>query len=247
MKARAALVFAVLVLSGCATTRQVSDQSYQAPSTDYQLIVMEPDVQVAVLTAGGLLEPRQDWTDQARGYVVKALQAQQRSRGGHIKVATSPEEAGADPQVLIELSRLHTAVGNAIKLHKYAGMPLPTKRNSFDWTLGELAVSYGAASSYDYALFVHAQDSFSSGGRVALQAVSFLGCALGVCVIPVGGMQVAFASLVDLSTGQVVWFNVLTSGVGDIRTEEGAKEMVDKLLGSMELGQAPGKNDGRRT
>lgn len=250
MKARVAIALAwVLALSGCAATKQVSDNSYQAPSTDYRLIVMEPDVQVAVLTAGGMLEPRQDWTDQARAHVVKALQDQQRSRGGHIRVATSPEEAGGDPQALIELSRLHTAVGNAIKLHKYAGIPLPTKKSSFDWTLGELAVSYGKASSYDYALFVHAQDSFSSGGRVALQAASFLGCMLGVCVIPQGGMQIAFASLVDLKTGQVVWFNVLTSSVGDIRTKEGAAQMVDKLLGSMELGQpreTPRKNGRRR-
>lgn len=240
MKAHVALAFAlVLGLSGCATTQQVSDESYQAPSSDYRLIVMEPDIQVGVLTAGGLLEPREDWTTQARGHVLRALQAQQRSRGGHINVATSPEEAGGDPQALVELTRLHTAVGNAIKLHKYTGIALPTKRNSFDWTLGELAVDYGAASSYDYALFVHAQDSFSSGGRVALQAASFLGCIVGVCVMPQGGMQIAFASLVDLKTGQVVWFNVLTSTVGDIRTEEGAKEMIDELLASMQLGKTP--------
>src|SRR5690606_2751546 len=80
MKARVAIALAwVLALSGCAATKQVSDNSYQAPSTDYRLIVMEPDVQVAVLTAGGMLEPRQDWTDQARAHVVKALQDQQRS------------------------------------------------------------------------------------------------------------------------------------------------------------------------
>jgi hypothetical protein len=238
MKANLALAFVVaLGLSGCATTQQVSDKQHQAPVSDYRLIVMEPDIQVAMLTAGGLLEQREDWTNQARSNVLKALQEQQRSRGGQITVASSASEAGGDPQMLIDLTRLHAAVGQAIKLHKYSGVVLPTKKASFDWTLGELAVNYGASSSYDYALFVHGQDSFSSGGRVALQAASMLGCVVGICVMPGGGTQVAFASLVDLKTGQVVWFNFLASSVGDIRTEKGAKSMVDQLLASMQLGK----------
>jgi hypothetical protein len=52
-----------------------------------------------------------------------------------------------------------------------------------------------------------------------------------------GGQQVAFASLVDLKTGQVVWFNTLASSVGDIRTQEGADKMVKTLLESMSNGK----------
>jgi hypothetical protein len=56
-----------------------------------------------------------------------------------------------------------------------------------------------------------------------------------------GGQQVAFASLVDLKTGSVVWFNVLTSGVGDIRTPEGANQMVGKLLEKLTSEPSPSK------
>jgi hypothetical protein len=242
MKAYVALVFTGVVwFSGCTTTRQMSDREYQAPSSNYRLIVIEPDIEVSVLTAGGLLEPREDWTAEARSHVRSALQEEQGTRGGQTTVATSGESAPGNPAVLIELSRLHAAVGNTIKLHKYSGVSLPTKKTRFDWTLGELAVNYGVTSSYDYALFVHGRDSFSSGGRVALQAVSFLGCLVAVCVVPGGGAQVAFASLVDLKTGQIVWFNVLTSEVGDIRTERGAKAMIDRLLATMQLGKQPKK------
>lgn len=53
MNARIALAFVfVWALSACATTQQVSDKTYQAPTSDYRLIVMAPDIQVAVLTAG---------------------------------------------------------------------------------------------------------------------------------------------------------------------------------------------------
>jgi hypothetical protein len=120
-------------------------------------------------------------------------------------------------------------------MHKYGMQPLPTKKDRFDWTLGEQAVAFGAATHYDYALFLHAEDSFSSGGRRALQAAGFLGCLVGVCVAVSGGQEIAFASLVDLKTGEVIWFNSLVSGLGDIRTPEGANEMVVKLLESINI------------
>ena len=61
------------------------------------------------------------------------------------------------------------------------------------------------------------------------------------CVAVTGGQQIAFASLVDLKTGDVIWFNMLGSTVGDIHTPEGANHMVTKLLESInsELPQQP--------
>ncbi len=224
----------LLCLGGCATTTQHASTDFQKPAGNYKLIVMKPDIAVSVLTAGGMNEPREDWTLQARENVLAALKEQQAKRGGSTHVVFTSTSATSDDPVLAELDRLHEAVGTSIRLHKYTpGASLPTKKDQFDWTLGQLAVNYGASSGYDYALFLHARDSFSSGGRVALQAMSVLGCVVGVCVMPNGGIQQAFVSLVDLKTGNVVWFNYLVSPVGDIRTPEGAAKMVDKLLETM--------------
>jgi hypothetical protein len=228
-----------LTLSACTATKQVADSAFSPPQGDYRVIVMQPDISVGVLTAGGGFEHREDWTNQARLNVTNALAAQQSKRGGDMTIARTREQAGGDPQQLSELIWLHNAVGHAIKVHKYSTLPLPTKKDKFDWTLGEMAVAYGRSTNYDYALFLHAQDSFSSGGRVALQALSMLGCGFGFCVMPVGGMQFAFASLVDLKTGQVVWFNTLAASTGDIRTPEGSQKMVDSLLDKMEPGKVP--------
>ena len=194
---------------------------------------MQPDVTAGLLTAGGVVEPREDWTNQARDNVVKAVEAQETRHGAVVKIAATTQDAGWDPAATEDLVLLHRAVGTAIALHKYGMQPLPTKKDRFDWTLGEQAVAFGAATHFDYALFVHAEDSFASGGRRALQAAGFLGCLVGVCVGVAGGQQIAFASLVDLKTGEVVWFNVLVSEMGDIRTPEGANEMVTKLLESI--------------
>ncbi len=90
----------------------------------------------------------------------------------------------------------------------------------------------------DYALFLHAEDSFASTGRVALQVLGVAGCLVGFCAPNVGGGgQFAYASLVNLRTGEVVWFNVLQSRIGDIRTPAGAAEMVERLLGRMKPGR----------
>lgn len=234
---RKSLIFAVvLALSACTTTRQVSDSGFRPPQGSYRLLVMQPDINVGVLTAGGMVEPREDWTEEARRNVTQSLISRQNRHGGRTKVANSREDTGADPALVEDLTDLHNMVGAAIILHKYSAFPLPTKRDKFDWTLGERAVEFGTTAQYDYALFLHAQDSFSSGGRVALQVLSALGCGFGVCVMPTGGAQVAFASLVDLRSGKVVWFNTLASSVGDIRTAEGADKMVEKLLESMVAG-----------
>jgi len=235
--AKLALVLTgALVLPACTSTKQMADVGFTPPEGNYRLLVMRPDVSVGLLTAGGSVEPREDWTDQARANIITALRKQQAGRGGAVKVASAREEVGGDPAMVADLERLHKAVGASIALHKYLGQKLPTKKDRFDWTLGRQAVAFGAASGFDYALFLHAEDSFSSTGRVALQAVSFLGCMVGVCIMPKGGQRSAYASLVDLKTGQVVWFNTLSSTAGDIRTPEGAEDLVDDLLGRMEPG-----------
>jgi hypothetical protein len=233
MLAGGALVASALALSACTQTRQFSDIGFRPPEGRYRLLVMRPDVSVGLLTAGGQVEPRADWTTTARTHLLAALEAQQGGHGGAVKVAGDQDDLGIDPDALADLEHLHRAVGTAIRVHKYGGLALPTKQGRFDWTLGETAVRFGVATRYDYALFLHAEDSFSSSGPVALQAVSLLGCAVGVCMMPHGGQQAAFASLVDLKTGKVVWFNTLSSSVGDIRTPEGAGKMIEQLLARM--------------
>lgn len=227
-----------LALGGCVSTRQVADVQFQPPQGDYSLVVMRPDVSVGSMSAGGLVEPRADWTETARANLLQALKTQQAGRGGRTLVMeTRGSVPGVDPERVADLERLHNAVGTSIALHKYIGQELPTKRRGLDWTLGNDAVEFGRKTGMDYALFLYAQDSFASTGRVALQVLGLAGCFVGFCAPVGGGSQTAFASLVDLKTGDVVWFNVLQSQLGDIRTPEGSAQMVDRLLGRMRAGR----------
>lgn len=233
---RGAIVASTIALAACSGTKQVADLGFRPPEGSYKLIVMRPDVSVGLLTAGGITEPREDWTAAARTNVLNAITTRQAGHGGATTVAATRGDGGGDPAMLAELDRLHTAIGATILAHKYTALTLPTKAGTFDWTLGEPAIAYGKATGYDYALFFHARDSFSSSGRVALQAVAFMGCMVGVCILPSGGQQAAFASLVDLHTGRIVWFNQRNSSVGDMRTADGADKVVAGLLDKMKAG-----------
>lgn len=237
---------ASVAASGCVQSRQFADVQFTPPQGDYRLLVMRPDVTVNSLTTGGMSEPRAEWTEQARGNIINALRTEQADRGGRVLVmARRNELPNISAEEIADLERLHFAVGNSIALHKYSGAALPTKRGKgLEYTLGEEAVSLGRRSGYDYALFLYAQDNIASTGRVALQVLGVAGCFIGFCAPSGGSNQFAYASLVDLRTGEVVWFNVLQTGsqlpgvkFGDIRTQQGASQMVERLIGRMKPGR----------
>jgi hypothetical protein len=244
-----ALALAISVpLSACVQTRQYADLQFTPPQGDYRLLVLRPDVTVGALTTGGLTEPRADWTEQARGNIVAALRAQQAARGGKLQILERRNQlSGVSDQDVADVERLFYAVGQSIVIHKYLGAYLPTKRRKgLEYTLGEDAVSLGRKTGFDYALFMHAEDQVASTGRIALGVLGIAGCFIGFCAPTIGGAtQLDYAGLVDLKTGEVVWFNVVQAGsqvpgikFGDLRTPQGAAQMVDRLLNRMKPGLA---------
>jgi hypothetical protein len=249
---RFALALALgIPLAACVETRQYADVEFTPPQGDYTLLVLRPDVTVGSLTTGGMVEPRADWTDEARASIVAALQAQQGARGGKVRIVEHRNGlTGVSEQELAEFERLNAAVDESIVVHKYLGDFLPTKRGrGLDWTVGEDAVRLGRKTGYDYVLFLHAEDEVASTGRVALGVIGLAGCFVGFCAPNVGGAeQLDYASLVDLKSGKVVWFNVVRAGseipgikFGDLRTPAGAAQMVDRLLGRMKPGKDAAK------
>jgi hypothetical protein len=239
---------ACVALSACVQTRQYADVQFTPPEGDYKLLVLRPDVTVGSLTTGGMVEPRAEWTDQARANIIAALRAQQASRGGNITIIEHRNALpGVPEQELADVERLNFVVDESIVEHKYLGDYLPTKRGrGLDWTLGSDAVRLGQKTGYDYALFLHAEDQVASTGRIALGVLGLAGCIVGFCAPNVGGAeQLDYASLVDLKTGEVVWFNVVDAAsqvpgikFGDLRTPQGAAQMVERLLGRMKPGRA---------
>jgi hypothetical protein len=102
-----------------------------------------------------------------------------------------------------------------------------TEDNSyiFDWSLGSEVADLNPESDERYALFVFYRDYQASGGRVGMAVFAAL---LGASVYT--GHQGGFASLVDLESGKVVWFNNVPLAQGDMRSPEGARRLVEQLF-----------------
>jgi hypothetical protein len=223
------LVWTILaaVMAGCATSSQQVRQvdALTAADGSAHILLFEPDIKFYALTAGGVSEPQPDWTQDARRHFVEAARAEAAS---HDLELTTLDTSVPDLE-LERYEKLYQAVGMTI-LRNYVGpWTLPTKeKKKFDLTLGPgvdvLRERYGA----DYGLFVFYRDYRSTGGRMAF---AILAAVVGVGV-PTGG-QFGFASLVDLRTGDVVWFNKVDIGTGDLRETSGAKTTVAVLFGDM--------------
>jgi hypothetical protein len=191
-----------------------------------RILLMPTDVELQELTAGGVLEPKADWTEAAKKHLAAALREQESAR--KLRLVDYDEASGSAErrEELHQLFKLYAAVGYGIFNHQFSGpLQLPTKAKGFDWSLGPamqaLREQYGA----DYALLTFVRDSYSSAGRQALKIVAAL-AGVGVS----GGRQVGFTSLVDLETGDIVWFNRIIKTTGDLRDAEGARSAAVELL-----------------
>jgi hypothetical protein len=186
------------------------------------VVVMPVDVELFSMSAGGVLEPRADWTEAARGLMSTAL-------ADRVKALGLPVSLGGNDLAdeFAEQVGLHAAVAASISRHHAVGgvWALPTKAGGLNWTFGDAMQELGRKAGARYGLFVWVRDSYASAERkAAMVLLAFAGIGL------TGGIQVGYASLVDLQTGQVVWFNQLARGTGDLREDAPARETIESLV-----------------
>ena len=188
-----------------------------------KIVVAPPDIELFEISAGGVPEPRADWTVTARQLVHAEIELR---RAGLGVDTVELDEATADE--FGELLSLHAAIARSIALHHFGGVPLPTKNGQLDWSFADALKPLQERTGARYGLFIWVRDGYSSASRktaIALTAILSLGH-----VIPGGGIQSAYASLVDLDSGRVLWFNQVARGRGDLRDGDSAAETVDELL-----------------
>ncbi len=102
----------------------------------------------------------------------------------------------------------------------------PTKEE-FDWSIGQKVKLLKKKYKSDYAIFIYFRDQYSSTERVLYNIVTAV---LFPGIIPIGGSQLAFASLVNLVNGEITWFNGYYRSFGDVRDLEKARETVNKIF-----------------
>ena len=206
------------------------------------VVIIEPDIELSLVTAGGLHEPRKEWSDAARRLYPQAARQLLQSRGASPKsdydVPDNLDPGSRQGQII----RLNQAVALSIAQYSQPGSVLATKKDPktgkplMDWSLGTGVSELREATGADYALFTYIRDSYSSGGRTALRVFAMMASvAVGSYVDIGGGQQIGVATLVDLRTGQVVWFNLMANQSGDLRDEKGSRTTVSQMLKGLPL------------
>jgi hypothetical protein len=213
----------LLLITGCTTTGTVKQiNRLDTVSDEARLLIMTPDVKYYLITASGVPQPHAEWTEAARINFARALRNFAAER--QIEIVALPEQDQLT-DLEIDYLKLYSAVGSSVLSYHYGAVKLPTKKGVFDWSLGPGVEAIGTRYGADYALFSFYRDYQASGGRVAM---SFFAALMGVG-LAVGG-EIGYASLIDLRTGDIVWFNKLTSGAGELRDAETARATVDALF-----------------
>jgi len=194
------------------------------------VVLLPIDIRLSELTAGGALEPKAEWTNIAKAHVTVALKEELAERNDVLITYHRPKDEKTK-KVHQQLIKLHSTVGRAIIKNNFVSpmFQLPTKQDKFDWSLGPATIAFRQDDA-DYGLFVYIRDSYTSAGRAAF---IFTAAILRVGVS--GGRTTAFASLVDLRTGEIVWFNLLGSTIANLRTAETAREAITDLLKDLPL------------
>jgi hypothetical protein len=238
-----ALIVAAGLAGGApvANAKAYSASDYAMPvDRSIRVALLQFDVQTSTMQLGSLSQPDADGTLESHRNLTIALRDELSSRNYSFNVFT-PQ---TDPELRLvqDYVALHRTVAFSI-LESMWGHKLPTKKRVgkgyvSDWTMGSQIRQLGELAGATHGLFLYSRDDFANDGRKALQVAGLLGCVVGACTLIGGGSHVAYLSLVDLETGQIVWFNVDRRAGGDPRDIQGAAKRIGQLMATL-----PGRAD----
>lgn len=221
------LIVCFALLTGCQQTFRLNERATVNRQDNQKIAIMPLDVLLSEKSAGGIDEPNAVWTEQAKTNLLDGIRRNPAFGKSEFIELSMPPIDSSDEKIFSSFLKLHSAVGGSILLHSYQpAHALPTMGSRLDWTMGPLARQLRDKAKTRYALFLYVRDSYASAGRVALIMTS----ALLFGVAPSGGIQTGFASLVDLETGDIVWFSHIARNAGDLRNPASVQESIDALF-----------------
>lgn len=200
----------VFFLCGCTSMLKKSPDFDAAISKVKTIAIMPPDIDVFQLSAGGVQELMDEWSDQAKELTRQSLEKHLGSRYQFQIKFIDKDWIKTNHKGLWEKNRaLYNAVSTSAMIHAYPGVnAFDYKVNNFDYTLGEEVGELAKVCEADALLFVRGFDNEATAGRTALLVWDVLiGAATGVMIIPTNPSHMDMG-LVDAATGNVEWFKI---------------------------------------
>jgi len=105
------------------------------------------------------------------------------------------------------------------------------RAKDFDYTLGPGLAPLAEHTGIDAAMIVIGSDYISTAGRKAAMVMGVLvGALAGAAIVPSGGVSFVSVGVVDMRTGNLLWFGTDQSGTTDFRNERDLHEMLDRMF-----------------
>lgn len=236
MKRALILVF-IFFLTGCA-----AGKSYRASSlfesyfdSKRTIAVMPIDAKMFQLTAGGLSELMDEWSEDVKMKLSHCIREELNTiHSVDLSFIDYKKLSEEERDFLKEQNGLYSAVGGSIVWHTY--MPASTfkhKMDNFDYTLGADISRISNITQADTLLFCTARNYIWTAGRASAQAFSLVvGAFTGLYFMLPSGPELIAVSLIDAKTGDIIWFDYIPRQ-GDLREEKICKQRVEKLFNSL--------------
>jgi len=220
---RLLLIFFIFFTYSCSSFNTEPKYTIRVFDKDSPIILLMPvDIEICELTLAGMCEPSASWTQNSKDNIISSFKDILDKRNAVLKEYNKNDENDE----IIQLIKLHTQIGQEIINNEYGSFELPTKKE-FNWSMGNKVKLLKNKYKSEYAIFIYFRDQYSSTERVIYNIVTAV---LFPGIIPIGGSQLAFGSLVNLNNGEITWFNGYYRSFGDVREIEKARETVNKLF-----------------
>lgn len=231
----AACVLAVLLAAGCATPRAAVNQSFgKNPSRQLpqRVLLVQPDIRVHEISAGGVVEKVDEWCKQASENAVSSLQESVRTQ--HLfELVRASSASTADQAILEQHAALYALVsGSAHGAQISPFKAWQDRAANFDYSIGPGLKDVAERTQVDAAVFLVGTDYISSAGRKAAMAFGILAAAFtGIVIVPPSMPAFMSVGLVDMRTGDLLWYGTdLRSGASDLRDPAVMKSLVHGML-----------------
>lgn len=193
-----------------------------------KILLLPPQMFVAELSAGGVIQKQDDWTRAASENLLAATETYFREQGSRFETVRMPLLEGEDADRVESHIGLYDRVAYAIYIY---GRGLDNgwqhKKAEWDYTLGGGLAFLREKTGADAALIFTGTDIISTGGRKAAFAVGLM---LGIA-IPVGQSFIS-VGLADLKTGEIRWMSYDQSMTLDSRDPTAVQELVKDFFAS---------------
>lgn len=219
----------VSLLEGCASSRTyIAVQDAESAPSPRKILLLPPEVRMQEVSAGGIAETVQEWSNRANENLVHALKELVREKQ-LFELVDMPALSEEQQEIVDQHVAMYEVVANnAYQFGKLNDGSWSQRAKDLNYTVGPGLQFLAEQTGADGALFLVGLDSVSTPGRRALFIVTTI--MFGLPVIPPGFSYVA-AGVIDLRSGKLLWQSY-DYGIGrhDLRQLHDVRTLTGSVL-----------------